>query len=126
MILSCLNALKTAALSGHHCGRPGYVNRKFECYALLLVVYFLIIEAMVEEEKDEAATMLQVEAFKDTGSVIHGVMYEMAKVDYLLETMWSSRSALVAYTSLEVALVRNAEIGKETMVKVTKYMKNFQ
>ena len=58
----------------------------------------------MEEEKDETAMRLLVEAFKDTESVILGLMYEMAKVVDLLVTVGSSRSALVANTSLEVAL----------------------
>ena len=118
--------------------KPGYDNRKLECYALPLAVYFLI-EAMVEEEEDETAKRLLVEAFKDTESVIQGLMYEMGKVDELLESMGSSRSARLqsANTSLEVQ-VRIAETREELlenldavldsfegagMVEVTKYIK---
>ena len=65
-------------------------------------------------------------------------MYEMAKVEDLLEYMGSSRSALVANNSLEVVLVRIVETREELlenldvvldsfkramMVEVTKYMK---
>ena len=42
-------------------------------------------------------------------------MYEMAKVEDLLESMGSSRSALVANNSLEVVLVRIVETREELL-----------
>ena len=65
-------------------------------------------------------------------------MFEMAKVEDLLESMGSSSSALVANNSLEVVLVKIMENREELlenldavldsfkramMVEVTKYMK---
>ena len=105
--------------------KPGYDNRKLECYALPLAVYFLI-EAMVEEEEDETAKRLLVEAFKDAESVIQGLMHEMAKVDELLESMGSSRSALISNTSFEVAPMRIAETREELLENLDAVLDSFE
>ena len=53
-------------------------------------------------------------------------MYEMAKVEDLLESMGSSRSALVANNSLEVVLVRIVETREELLENLDAVLDSFK
>ena len=106
--------------------KPSYDNRKLECYALPLAMYFLI-EEMVAEEDDEAAKRLLVEAFKDTEGVIQGLVAEMDKVDELMESMGSSRGAPLAIERLPgVVPSRVAETVEEVFENLGHLVDSFE
>ena len=104
--------------------KPNYDNRKLECYALPLAMFFLI-KSKVDEEEDETVTRLFVESFKDTETVIENLVSEMDKVDSMLESMGSTRTVMSANASPAVPAARVAETDEEVFENLERMLDSF-